>query len=106
MIRGQRTESCGGRHLIEVTTLGREASPAHGDPSEKPKGNKYLTSLSSFLSALAEAPIDQTKPEAKEQGHQNSTNSQAPRAQRRLLNSRQWVLRDKEKICSTKLQLI
>lgn len=69
MIRGPMTESCGGRHLIEVTTLGREESPAHGDPSEKPKGNKYLTSLFSFLSALAGAPTGQTKPEAKGQRH-------------------------------------
>ena len=69
IIQGKRIESCGGRHLIEVITLDREESPAHGDPSEKPKGNKFLTSLFSFLSALAAAPIGQTKLEAKGQRH-------------------------------------
>ena len=86
---------------MEVTTLGRGKHPAHGDPSGKPQGNKYLTSLSSLLSALAEAPIGQTKPEAKGQEHQNSTHSQAPRAQRRLEDSRQWIWRGKKKIAST-----
>lgn len=54
---------------MEVTTWGRGKHPARGDPSGKPQGNKYLTSLSSLLSALAKAPIGQTKPEAKGQGH-------------------------------------